>query len=121
MKPLNIFLLLLLSLILVAGCGRTEKFGKEIITSEVTKIGNITSKPDKYIDKIVKVEGEITGECPTGCWFYLKDDTGTIYVDIESSNLTIPQRTGSKAIVEGEVKSKEGRVEIIGKGVRIEK
>jgi RecJ-like exonuclease len=103
----------------VSGCGSGEKFGKEITETKVTKIEDILAEPDKYIGKTVKIEGKIIQECPSGCWFYLKDQTGTIYVDLKPSGLAIPQSVGKKVAAEGKVKSSE-RLEIIGKGVEIE-
>ena len=114
-------LILLLTIVIgsIVGCGRSEKFGEEITVIKVTKIKDILIDPDKYVGKTIRVEGKIIRECPSGCWFYLKDDTGTIYVNLHASGFTIPQRVGAEVVVEGELKSEEERKEIVGKGVEI--
>lgn len=122
MRPLGLLLLILLLTIVIGsivGCGGGEKFGEEITVIEITKIKDILIDPDKYVSKTIRVEGKIIRECPSGCWFYLKDDTGTIYVNILPSGFAIPQKVGAKAVVEGKLESKEGRIEIVGKGVEI--
>lgn len=97
--------------------GSDNKFGKEISEIEATKIKDILADSDKYIGKTVKVEGAIIKECPSGCWFYLKDQTGAIYVDLFPSGFAISQRVEAKVIVEGIVKNRGDRIEIIGEGV----
>lgn len=122
MRPLGLLLLILLLTIVIGsivGCGGSEKFGEEITVIEITKIKDILIDSDKYVGKTIRVEGKIIRECPSGCWFYLKDDTGTIYVNILPSGFAIPQKVGAKAVVEGKLESKEGRIEIVGKGVEI--
>ncbi len=122
MRPLGLLsLILLLTIVIgsIVGCGGGEKFGEEITEIEVTKIKDILIDPDKYVGKTIRVEGKIIRECPSGCWFYLKDETGTIYVNLLPSGLAIPQKVGAKVVVEGKLESKEGRIEIVGKGVEI--
>lgn len=55
---------------------------------------------------------------PSGCWFFLEDETGTIYVDINPSGLSIPPKVGKKVAVEGVPENKNGRISIVGKGVK---
>lgn len=120
MKRLYFGLLIVLFLAsLMGGCGKSEQHGKDLTNMTITRIGDIFSKPDEYINKTVKVKGKITKVCPSGCWFYLKDVPAEIYIDLLPSNLTIPQRVGSKAVVQGKLIEKDGRLTIIGKGVAI--
>jgi uncharacterized protein YdeI (BOF family) len=115
----NILILLAVIAVIAAGCAKEIQFGQEISGREIAKIGDILSSPEKYEGKIVKVQGKIIRECPTGCWFNLKDETGVIYVDIMPSGFAIPQKTGKQATVEGKVTLKDRRLMIIGKGVEI--
>ncbi|MEW6676214.1 MAG: hypothetical protein AB1348_09495 [Nitrospirota bacterium] len=40
--------------------------------------------------KVVNLEGEIVSQCfSAGCWFFLKDETGAILIDLAPSNLSI--------------------------------
>jgi hypothetical protein len=106
-------------LLVIAGCGGPTTYGEQISGRETTDIGDIFKNPSKYIGREVAIEGTIVRECPTGCWLDLKDDTGVVYVDINPSGFAIPQKTGSKAVVEGRVSSSEGGLSIVGKGIEI--
>lgn len=122
MKTLNrIFLysVIFFLIVIIAGCSKIENYGKAVSEADATEISDILSNPKNYEGKTVKVEGKIITECPTGCWFDLKDETGAIYIDINDSGFAIPQKTGHRAIAEGKVKTKNGKVQIMGKGVEI--
>jgi hypothetical protein len=69
----------------------------------VVSIANILSHPDIYQGKQVVVKGKIMTECPAGCWFTMKDNTASIYVDLKPANLVIPQRVGKQITVLAEV------------------
>lgn len=120
MKRLGL-LFLISMLCFVYGCGKPENFGKEITLTKITKIRDIHSSPGNYNNKVVRIEGKIVQECPTGCWFDMRDETGQIYVGLSTAGLAIPQKVGSKVIVQGKVIG-EGRtkVEIAGQGIQID-
>ena len=125
MKPKNEIVLLALMGLLVAvlyGCGGGggEKFGEAITTVETTKARDILARPDEFAGKTVKIEGQITRECPTGHWLYLRDETATIYVEVGPSGIVLPQKVGSKATIEGKVLKRPEQTMIIGKGVEIQ-
>ena len=121
-KFISVLLITLLIVLSIAGCSggnSSEKFGVDITEKKVVEVKDIFTSPNKYLNQTFKLEGKIVRECPSGCWFYLEDNTGTIFVDINPSGLTIPQSIGKKVIVEGELKSRNGRIFIIGRGVEI--
>jgi len=124
MKPRSEIVLLALMGLLVAvfsGCGGGgEKYGEAITTVQTTKVGDILARPDEFTGKTVKIEGQISRECPSGCWLDLKDETGVTYVDLGPAGFAIPQKVGSKITVEGKVLKRPERTEIIGKGVEIQ-
>ena len=78
------------------------------------KIADVLKDSKTLIGKSVIIEGKIVNECGAGCWFTLNDGTGTIYVDLAPSNLTIPQKRGAKARVYGTVTSEKGETYLIG-------
>jgi uncharacterized protein YdeI (BOF family) len=84
---------------------------------KIEKISDILAKPDVYKGQAVTVRGKIVSECGAGCWFTLNDGTGTIYVDLQPSNLVIQQKRGATATVYGEVTRASGDTYIIGKKV----
>jgi len=116
-------LLIILSVILgVSGCSgnssdNSEKYGVSITEKEVVSVKDIYTNPNEYLDQTVRLEGKIVRECGSGCWFFLEDETGTIFVDINPSGLSIPPKVGKKVVVEGVPENKSGRMTINGKGV----
>lgn len=98
----------------------TEKYG-----NVSSNLPDITVKDailnDLYLNKEVKLEGKIVTQCAaSGCWFFLKDDTGQILVDLKPLNLGLPQRTGKRAIVNGVIiKEPSGQVIVSAKGLMI--
>lgn len=103
----------LILLILFFSCGiifaQTDesKLGSEITLNEKTKISDILTNPDSYLDKTVLVEGEVLDVCPMmGCWIELKSDAndGKIKVKVKDGEIVFPMEAiGSTAIVEGKV------------------
>ena len=114
--------LLILSLMLALwGCGRrkAERYGQEISNRNITKVDALLTEPESFDGKTVTIEGKIVRECPTGCWFDLKDEAGIIHVDINPSGFAIPQRVGTTVIVQGNVSVQNGQPMLVGKGVEI--
>ena len=111
--------LLVIGAVFAVSCGPAERFGASKLDKDVVTIGSILRAPAEYDGKTVKVEGRITRECPTGCWFDLEDDSGVIYVDLNPSAFAIPQKVGGKAAAQGKVKVKNGIATIVGEGVEI--
>jgi uncharacterized protein YdeI (BOF family) len=121
-KLIGLFLVIFIMVVSMAGCSgnssdNSEKYGVDITEKGVTSVKDILANPDEYLDQTVRLEGKIVRECPSGCWFFLEDETGTIYVDINPSGLSIPPKVGKKVVVEGVPTNRNGRVSIIGKGV----
>ena len=122
MKIINSVLLCIPVFLLITvaiGCGRVEQYGEVVSKNKITEISDILTKPGSYEGETVTIEGKIITECPTGCWFDLKDERGIIYVDLNPSGFAIPQKTGHKVTVQGGVERKNGKTVIIGKGVEI--
>lgn len=97
-------------------------YGQAISSNSVITIKELQSDKNKYLGKTVKIEGTITEVCQQmGCWFYVNDGTGTIYVDLGmKGNFTIPKNSAkSHVIVEGTVKYDNEALLITGSGVKI--
>jgi len=101
----------------ITGCGGGESYGETLSGAAVTPVSDILTDPAAFEGESVTVEGEIVGECPSGCWFTLQDGPATIHVDIAPHGLAIPQKVGSTARVEGKVAVRDGRTMVIGSGV----
>ena len=125
-KLIGVLLIIILIILGISGCSgnssgnssnRNERYGVEITEKEVTNVKDIYTNPNKYLNQTIRLEGEIVRECGSGCWFFLEDNTGTVYVDINPSGLSIPPKVGKKVIVEGVPENRNGRITINGKGV----
>ncbi len=110
---------LCLIVIFLCGCGELEKYGEKISSAEKVSVSEIFAGKEQLNNKVIKIEGKIVRECPTGCWFDVKDKTGIVYVDIRPYGLAIPQRVGKNVVVEGKIKTEDGRITVVGKGVEI--
>jgi hypothetical protein len=88
--------------------------GTEITLTEKTKISDILTDPESYLDQVVLVEGEVLDVCPKmGCWMELKSDHSTeeeratfekIKVKVKDGDIVFPMEAiGQNALVEGKV------------------
>jgi uncharacterized protein YdeI (BOF family) len=113
---------LVAALTVVSACGGSNvaRLGKPIPKeTTVTTAQAINAAPVDFEGRSVLVKGKITRECPAGCWFWIQDHTGEMYVDIKPSNLTIPQRVGSTITVLGTVVLESGKPHVIGSGLEL--
>jgi len=121
-RLISALLIILLVILGVSGCSgnssnKSERYGVDIAEKEVTSVKDIYTNPNEYLNQTIRLEGKIVRECSSGCWFFLEDETGTIFVDINPSGLSIPPKVGKEVVVEGVPENKNGRISINGKGV----
>jgi hypothetical protein len=108
-----------LAALLAQGCGGSETYGEAVTETTRTAVADILQEPETYAGKMVRVEGTIANECPSGCWFELREGGAIIYVDLAPRGLAIPQHVGKKVVVAGTVIVDGMRVQIHAKGVEI--
>ena len=118
---LSLIIIIIVGVALSSLFARTEKYGQEIMNYKATAVKDILADPKRFESKLVTIEGKISNECSTGCWFYIQVGSGnlTIYVDTGNSGFAIPQKSGRKIIVEGKVIIKKTGPMIQARGVRI--
>jgi len=105
---------------LIAGCSKTELYGEALTgTAPEATVKQILDNPENYENKTVTLEGEIKEVCPSGCWFFVEDENTELYVNIGPSGFAIPNKTGHKVKVEGEVITHNSSLILMGKGVEI--
>ena len=113
----------LLAAIWTTGCGgqNAKVYGKEIPADvELTSMSDVVEDAAAFDGKPVLLEGHITSECPSGCWFWLQDESGQLYVTSHASNFSIPQHVQKKARVYGRVFLEQGRPQVMALGVQLE-
>jgi len=106
----------------VVGCGSGETgfYGKAVPEEmALTPIERVVAEPAQHEGQLVVLEGLITSECPSGCWFWLQDESGQVYVTTHAANFAIPQHVQRKARVYGRVVLEEGRPQLVALGVRL--
>jgi uncharacterized protein YdeI (BOF family) len=111
-------LILLSATVLLAGCsGRATKVLGVLGQSDAISVGTVASTPP---DAAIVVRGTMTEKCPVaGCWFMLRDATGTIKVDTKSAGFAvvdIPLRT--ELIVAGRITTNGAQRIIEASGIR---
>jgi len=121
-KLIGVLVIVILIILGISGCSsnssdNSERYGVDITEERVVNVKDIYTNPNEYLNQTIRLEGEIVRECGSGCWFFLEDETGTIYVDINPSGLSIPPKVGKKVVVEGVPENKNGRISFVGKGV----
>ena len=85
----------------------------------VTVIDLLTT-PEKYAATNLSVQGTITSQCGSGCWFILSDDTGDLYVNLKPNDFVIPPSMGKEVVVNGTILDSSGDVAFIGSSVAID-
>ena len=118
MKKL-IYSLLLMIIIFTTACA-AEKYGSGINPdAPKVQIKDIMLNPT-LLGKTVNIEGIIITQCQSnGCWFFLNDGTGQIFIDLAPKGFSIPPRTGKKAKVTGVIQQNQQFFQIVAHGVEI--
>ena len=98
---------------------RNERYGATLSVAEATALSDVLARPADFEGRTVRIEGSISRECPTGCWFDVDDGAVTLYVDLEPAGLAIPQRVGKTVSVEGTVAVDNGQAKLLGRAVEI--
>lgn len=103
----------------LAGCS-AEKYGSGVdAAASKVKVKDIILYPEMY-GKKVTLEGKITTQCMSnGCWFFLQDDTGQIYVNLAPNNFSLPANIGRLAKVTGVVYANQEGYQLVAQGVEL--
>ncbi len=112
-------LLFLILMLLNASCA-AEQYGAGVSKeSPVVKVKDVILD-HSFEGKVVNLEGIITTQCAAnGCWFFLHDGSGQIFVDLAAKGFSIPPKQGKKARVTGVVSKGPAGVQITAFGVEI--
>lgn len=85
--------------------------------SPVSNISEIIKNPLVFNKTEVTVRGKIINECGSGCWFFLSDESGIIFVDLSQNSFAIPQLQGTTVRVEGTIHVSGGDVILFARKV----
>jgi hypothetical protein len=103
----------------LSGCSATPaKPASPIPTgaAQVT-VRELIDHSDQYAARPVSLSGKIVMECTQGCWLFVDDGTGRLYVDLQPNGLTIPQMIGAQVKIQGRIKGSGSNLQILGETV----
>lgn len=105
--------------LLVAGCS-AEKYGLGIDSSApVVMVKDIVLRPELQGQQVT-LEGRIVSQCQSnGCWFFLQDTTGHVFINLGPNNFALPARMGKQARVTGIVAASPEGYQLIARGVEV--
>jgi hypothetical protein len=111
---------ILILLVGIIGSIADQSIGPDEAAPLKVTIADILSTPDKYSGSNLSVEGKISSQCGSGCWFIISDETGDLYVNLNPNNFVIPPSMGRAVVVNGTILEKNGDVAFIGSSVSVE-
>jgi len=80
-------------------------YGQGVRINETLTVADLLVQPERYVDRVVQVEGVITYVCPIpGCWIDLseKDASRKIRFEPKDGEIVFPREVqGHRAVVEG--------------------
>ncbi len=118
MRHLLLITTLVFTLIL-AGCGG-DKYGAGVDASAQTvKVKDVFLKKNLLGQKVT-LEGKIVSQCQSnGCWFFLQDETGQLYIDMATNKFSLPSMPNKQVAASGTVARSQNNYVLIATGVEV--
>jgi len=118
MKKILLLIFLLVPLLL-AGCG-SDKYGTGVDSAAPkVKVKELFLQPSLLGQKVT-VEGRVGSQCQSnGCWFFLQDDTGQVYIDLSTNQFTLPAMPGKTVVASGTVAKSKQNILLVATGVEV--
>lgn len=103
----------------LAGCGG-ETYGSGVDSAAPkVQVKDVFLKRE-LMGKKVTLEGKIVSQCQSnGCWFYLQDETGQIFIDLAKNQMTLPSRPGKQVLASGTVGWSKQSHMLVATGVEV--
>lgn len=111
---------LVVSFFLTACSGGGEKYGAGVDPgAPKVQVKEIFLRTD-LMGQQITLEGRIASQCASnGCWFYLQDDTGQVYIDLSRNGFVLPSRPNKTVIASGKVARTQQAYLLIATGVEV--
>ncbi len=111
--------LIVILLFLVLSCTKEQYGGAIDHSAPLVKVKDVYFMPSLR-DKKVNLKGIIITQCQSsGCWFFINDGTGQVFINLAPKGFTLPPKTGKQAMVTGTVADTEQGKMIIAEAVEI--
>ncbi|MDH3808869.1 MAG: NirD/YgiW/YdeI family stress tolerance protein [Desulfuromonadales bacterium] len=109
----------LVATLIIAGCSG-EKYGAGVDSSAPKATVKDVFLKKSLLGQKVTLEGNIVSQCQSnGCWFYLRDATGQIYIDLKTHNFTLPSMPNKNVAATGTVGKSQNNIVLIATGVEV--
>lgn len=120
MKKMLLAHILVVSIFLAACSGGGEQYGAGVDPdAPKVQVKDIFLQPD-LMGKKITLEGRIASQCTSnGCWFYLKDETGQVYIDLSRNGFALPSLPNKVAIASGTVARSQRALLLVATGVEV--
>ena len=115
----RVFFALLLLLFLIAGCGG-EKYGAGVDAGvQKVKVKDLFLQQGLLGQKVT-LEGKVVSQCQSnGCWFFLQDDTGQVYIDLATNKFSLPAMPGKQVVASGTVARSQQNILLVATGIEV--
>ena len=113
--------MLFATLALGACSGGGEKYGAGVdATLPVVQVKDVFLQ-QRLLGQKVTLEGRIVSQCASnGCWFYLQDDTGQVYIDLSRNGFELPSLPNRRVKASGTVVRAQQAFLLIATGVEVQ-
>jgi len=119
MKKILLVTVVIASLFLAA-CSSGEKYGAGVDPDAPKVQVRDVFFDAKLLGQQVTLEGKIVSQCDSnGCWFFLQDETGQIFVDLSRHGFELPSLPGRSVKATGTVARSQQAYLLIATGVEV--
>lgn len=109
----------LFAALVLAGCSG-EKYGAGVDSSAQTVQVKDVFLQKNLLGQKVTLEGKIVSQCQSnGCWFFLQDDTGQLYIDMATNKFSLPSLPNKQVVASGTVARSQNNLVLIASGVEV--
>lgn len=118
MRPV-LFIAALMALLFLSGC-TNEKYGAGVDSSAQKITVKEAFLKKSLLGQTVTLEGKIVSQCQSnGCWFFLQDDTGQIYIDLSTNKFSLPSLPNKQVTASGTVVKSNNSILLVATGVEV--
>jgi uncharacterized protein YdeI (BOF family) len=106
----------------LGACGSgAEKYGAGVDASlPVVQVKDVFFE-QQLLGQKVTLEGRIVSQCASsGCWFYLQDDTGQVFIDLSRNGFELPSLPNRLVKASGTVARSQQAFLLIATGVEVQ-
>jgi uncharacterized protein YdeI (BOF family) len=113
---------LLFAFLALGACsGSNEKYGAGVDAGlPVVQVKDVFFQ-QHLLGQKVTLEGRIVSQCASsGCWFYLQDDTGQVFIDLSRNGFELPSLPNRVVKASGTVARSQQAFLLIATGVEVQ-